>query len=423
MEGSYNLLLVFASYCVAVIAAYTAIYFGTKVFELSGGSRKFWMAAGAMCLGSGIWSMHFVGMSAYNMPMDMEMSFNAWITALSWVPAVLASALALYVITLPKASAKSIAASAFIMGAGIFCMHYTGMYAMKMDPPIQYDTLLVIISGVIAVVASGAALVICRKVREVPERYVLIVKIVAALVMGVAICGMHYTGMAAASYPMDASMAHSNSLRGDWMGIPTAVAASIFLLIAVYVAYSDFREIERQKQAYREKVEAAKRTALYDPVSGLPNRASLETKVLEKMRVSEQGGSPKPFTLLYFELNDYRHYTQSEGEAFSQALIQRFTEQLKTHLNQAEVITRSRSNGFTAICPSLSKAQLQDTLNPLIKALAMHTSIKGKELQIAWSFGLSEFPKSGTNSRNLIRQSQQIRNEFNVSSSAKVSNM
>ena len=245
MQSSYNWILVFASYCVAVIASYTAIYFGTRVFGLSGQSRRFWLGAGALSLGSGIWSMHFVGMSAYTMPMHMHMSFNASLTLLSWVPAVFASALALYVITLPKVSFKTIAASAFIMGTGIFAMHYGGMYAMQMHPGIEYDTPLVILSGVIAVVASGAALVICRKVRDVPPQYVLVFKMLAALVMGAAICGMHYTGMAAATYPMGSQSHPDNLLRGDWMGIPTAIAASILLLLALYSAYTDFRAMER----------------------------------------------------------------------------------------------------------------------------------------------------------------------------------
>ena len=89
MQGSYDPVLVTASYFVAVIASYIALYFGTRLFVVEGPARKFWLAMGGLCLGSGIWSMHFVGMSAYTMPMDMEMSFHAGLTVLSWIPAVL----------------------------------------------------------------------------------------------------------------------------------------------------------------------------------------------------------------------------------------------------------------------------------------------------------------------------------------------
>ena len=409
MQGSYNWMLVFASYCVAVIASYTAIYFGTRVFTLSGQSRRFWLAAGAFSLGSGIWSMHFVGMSAYSMPMHMHMSFNATLTLLSWVPAVLASALALYVITLPKVSPKTIASSALIMGTGIFAMHYGGMYAMQMHPGIVYDTLLVILSGVIAVVASGAALVICRKVRDVPPQYALAFKVLAALVMGAAICGMHYTGMAAASYPMGAQSHPENLLRGDWMGIPTAIAASILLLLALYSAYTDFRAMERARQEEKNRNAAARQAAFYDSLTGLANRSFLESRVLEKLTVNDADSVPPAFTLAYFELSDYRDLTQRKGEAFAQALINYFVAELQSHLPTAELIARYSGNSFIAIIPSRDPVALNNMVQKMAATFKRSVAITGKQTFCRWSFGFSEFPKSGTNSRNLIRAAQRIR--------------
>ncbi len=270
MAGSYNAILVIASYCVAVIASYTAIYFGTRVFHFGGSQRRNWLIAGALCLGTGIWSMHFVGMSAYQMPMEMTMSFNAGLTALSWLPALVASGLALHVITLPRATPVGIAASALIMGVGIFSMHYLGMYAMQMEPAIQYDPVWVAISAVIAVGASGAALVICRKVRDVPVQHAVWVKGLAALVMGAAICGMHYSGMVAATYPMEAAMSGSNQLQGGWMGVPTAIVVSGFLLLAIFVAYSDLRAREQARHAQDRAQDQARQAAFYDASTTQP---------------------------------------------------------------------------------------------------------------------------------------------------------
>lgn len=408
MVGSYNLALVFASYCVAVIAAYTAIYFGTRVFSLSGSSRKFWLAAGALCLGSGIWSMHFVGMSAYSMPHEMHMSFSAFLTLASWIPAVLASALALYVITLPDVSAKTIAASALIMGAGIFAMHYGGMYAMQMHPAIEYDTLLVILSGVIAVVASGAALVICRKVRDLPPEYTLPAKVVAALVMGAAICGMHYTGMAAASYPMGATAAEENLLRGDWMGIPAAIAASVLLLLAVYVAYADFRAMERVRQEQKNMDAAARQVAFYDSVTGLANRSFLEARVLQKVTVGADNLAPAAFTLMYFELSHYREVSQEYGDAFAQSMAKYFVGELQEKLPAAELIVRYSSNSFVAIIPFSNLLLVESAVAKIAHALHSPVPISGKLILCQWGFGVSEYPKSGTSSRNLIRAAQRI---------------
>ncbi|WP_244904681.1 sensor domain-containing diguanylate cyclase [Cellvibrio mixtus] len=409
MVGTYNWMLVFASYCVAVIASYTAIYFGTRVFSLSGGARHFWLGMGAFCLGSGIWSMHFVGMSAYTMPMHMHMTFSATLTLLSWVPAVLASALALYVITLPKVSAKTIAASAFIMGTGIFAMHYGGMYAMQMHPGIEYDTLLVILSGVIAVVASGAALVICRKVRDVPPQYALAFKVLAALMMGAAICGMHYTGMAAASYPMGSQSHPDNLLRGDWMGIPTAIAASILLLLALYSAYTDFRAMERARQEERNRNEAARQSAFFDSLTGLANRSLLEAKVLEKLTVSATNTSPAPFMLVYFELTDYRDLWQRHGEAYAQALTKYVVTELQAQLPTAELVARYSGSSFMAIMPSNDLQVITALVQRLSSRFSAAVTINGTATRCNWGFGFSEYPKSGTNSRNLIRAAQRIR--------------
>nr|WP_324259508.1 MHYT domain-containing protein [Cellvibrio fontiphilus] len=409
MAGSYNLVLVFASYCVAVIASYTAIYFGTRVFSLSGGSRRFWLGMGALCLGSGIWSMHFVGMSAYTMPMHMHMTFSATLTLLSWLPAVMASALALYVITLSQVSFKTLASSALIMGAGIFAMHYGGMYAMQMHPGIEYNTLLVILSGVIAVVASGAALVICRKVRDVPPQYALLTKVAAALVMGAAICGMHYTGMAAATYPEGATAHPDNLLRGDWMGIPTAIAASILLLLAIYSAYTDFRAMERARQEERKRNEAARQTAFYDSLTGLANRSYLEAKVLEKLTVTNADNSPAPFMLVYFELTDYRDLWQRNGEAYAQALIKYAVTELQLQLPTAELIARYSGNSFMAILPSNNSKMINTLAQRLAGRLHAVITIHGQPTLFQWGMGYSEYPASGTNSRNLIRAAQRIR--------------
>lgn len=409
MAGSYNLVLVFASYCVAVIASYTAIYFGTRVFSLSGGSRRFWLGMGALCLGSGIWSMHFVGMSAYTMPMHMHMTFSATLTLISWLPAVMASALALYVITLPQVSFKTLASSALIMGAGIFAMHYGGMYAMQMHPGIEYNTLLVILSGVIAAVASGAALVICRKVRDVPPQYALLTKVAAALVMGAAICGMHYTGMAAASYPEGAAAHPDNLLRGDWMGIPTAVAASVLLLLAIYSAYTDFRAMERARQEERKRNEAARQTAFYDSLTGLANRSFLEARVLEKLTVTNPDNSPAPFMLVYFELTDYRDLWQRHGEAYAQALIKYAVTELQVQLPTAELIARYSGNSFMAILPSNNSKMINSLAQRLAGRLQAVVTIQGQPTLFQWGLGYSEYPASGTNSRNLVRAAQRIR--------------
>ncbi|MDO3381879.1 MHYT domain-containing protein [Gilvimarinus algae] len=412
MSGSYNLTLVFASYCVAVIAAYSAIYFGTKLFDMTGPARKFWLATGAACLGTGIWSMHFVGMSAYTMPMEMPMSFSLSLTIASWVPAVLASALALTVITRPTASAKSVVASAVIMGAGISAMHYGGMYAMRMDPPIQYDSLIVAISVIIAVVASGAALVICRQVRVVPKRYALVTKAVAALVMGAAICGMHYTGMAAASYPMGAEMAASNALSGQWMGIPTAIVASVFLLLSLIVAYQDFRQAERERREQVVHAQKIHKDAFHDAATGLGNRSYFEQRVMSRLARKEAG---QGFTLIYVDVTQYRELVASEGEEAAGELMRSFASALASQVADTEELSRYTSSSFMMLLPRTGTSEIASIAARLRELMAGHAYAQrfGQ-----WSLGYSHYPDSATNSRLLMREAQRTRYTFSDQATA-----
>ncbi|MDO3387079.1 MHYT domain-containing protein [Gilvimarinus sp. SDUM040013] len=400
MTGSYNLTLVFASYCVAVIAAYTAIYFGTRLFTLQGSSRKFWLGAGAVCLGSGIWSMHFVGMSAYSMPHDMTMSFSLPLTIASWIPAVAASALALLVITREQVAFRGIAASAVIMGAGISAMHYGGMWAMKMEPGIVYDQTIVAISIAIAVAASGAALVICRQVRVVPARYALLTKTVAALVMGAAICGMHYTGMAAASYPMNAAMSADNALRGDWMGIPTAIAAGGFLLIALIVAYQDFRQAELERQQRVQQAQKVQDDAFRDPVTGLGNRSDLDRQV---MALLADDSTKSGFSVICLDIAQFREHALASSGETTNDVVRELANVLAAVVPNAHSVGRLGSSGFAALLPRLDESE-ELALAKQLKAAMQHSA------QIRrfspFTLGVSHYPTSATNSRLLFREAQ-----------------
>lgn len=408
MTGHYDFILVIASYFVAVIASFSAIYFGTRVRKLSSGSsRSFWLSAGAFCLGAGIWSMHFVGMSAYKMPMNMTMSFDFSLTAMSFVAALAASGLALWVISREKVATYQLIASAVVTGMGIFTMHYTGMFAMKMQPAIQYDTLIVFVSGVIAVAASGAALLICRNIERVPENYSLWVKLAAALVMGIAICGMHYTGMAAISFPMDSMAASSNTLRGNWMGIPTAVASSVFLLLLLYIAYQDYQETERQKRVAREIQESATATAFSDIHTGLPNRTAMEDYINERLP-KHATATTQPFALYYIELGDYRNISKKAGDKAAQQYAIEFAKSLQNCFPKDTYIARYNTNGFMLPLPCDTRLSADDTAKVITERLSQLVG-NGENQSIRFGIGYSHYPTSGTLARLLIRQSQVIK--------------
>src|SRR5688572_21568061 len=137
MIATYNFWMVLMSVLVAIFASYTALDLATRVTASKGDSARVWLIGGAVSMGTGIWAMHFIGMLAFSLPIPM--GYDVPLTVLSMVIAVLVSGFALYVVSREVLSWQRLSLAGAIMGAGICTMHYTGMAAMKMFPPITYD--------------------------------------------------------------------------------------------------------------------------------------------------------------------------------------------------------------------------------------------------------------------------------------------
>ncbi|TMG99994.1 MAG: bifunctional diguanylate cyclase/phosphodiesterase, partial [Betaproteobacteria bacterium] len=195
LTSSYDPWVVVASILVASFASYVTLDLAKRVRTKDRGVALSWWIGGSVAMGTGIWSMHFVGMLAFSLP--IALGYTKFLTLLSWIAAVAVSAIALAVASLGSLSVRRLAAGSLAMGAGICCMHYIGMAALDMAPGIVWSKTLVAASAGIAVIASAAALLIFFWLRKVSSRRGLIYQAAAALVMGLAISGMHYTGMAA----------------------------------------------------------------------------------------------------------------------------------------------------------------------------------------------------------------------------------
>lgn len=195
MVATYNLWLVFLSVVVAITVSYSALMLTARVAEGGTLAGRLWLMGGAIAMGLGIWSMHFIGMLAYSV--DTPLLYSAWETMFSLVVAILTSGFALGVASRKHLSTARLSVSALIMGIGICSMHYSGMAAILITPAIRYNPWLVAASILIACVAAAAALWLAFRLRSGQPKHNIKLHSLAAIVMGVGISGMHYTGMAA----------------------------------------------------------------------------------------------------------------------------------------------------------------------------------------------------------------------------------
>jgi len=241
VTGVYNPYLVALSILVAVFAAYTALDLGGRVKGAQGGTRRVWLWAAAIAMGGGIWSMHFIGMLAFTLPMTM--SYDVGLTILSLLVAIVVTSGGFYVISYSNGSPLYLILGGIFMGLGIIAMHYTGMAAMQGNVEISYDPLLVALSVVIAIGAATIALWLAFRTTDLAQ------KLVAAVVMGLAISGMHYTGMQAAIFTAHGEAQDAASF--DQTNLALAVACITFFILALAMAAS-LSEQRRAEEALRQ---------------------------------------------------------------------------------------------------------------------------------------------------------------------------
>jgi NO-binding membrane sensor protein with MHYT domain/nitrogen-specific signal transduction histidine kinase len=228
--GSYNYALVALSVLIAMFASYAALDLAARLTAATGWTRTGWLLGGAGAMGTGIWSMHYIGMLAFILPIPVAYH---WPTVLlSLLAAILASVVALDVVSRKKMDSFRALAASVLMGSGIAGMHYIGMAAMRLNADCHFNSFLVVLSVVVAVLISLAALWITFHFRD-NKTGIGWEKLAGAFVMGAAIPVMHYTGMAAASFtsssiPADLSHAISISTLGT-----DGIAAITFIVLGL----------------------------------------------------------------------------------------------------------------------------------------------------------------------------------------------
>ncbi len=199
--------------------------------------RKMWLVGGAISMGIGIWSMHFLAMLAFSLPVSV--SYDFLLTAVSLIAAILASGLALSLVTRPKVGVSTLLTSATFMGVGIGVMHYVGMAAMEMSATIRYKPVLFVASVVLAVVVSTVALELFLKFRRQTQGMNKPLQMISAIVMGSGILALHYTGMAAVQFEANSSITPdgiTSSSLTFWVAIFTFAILGGTLLIAADAA-------------------------------------------------------------------------------------------------------------------------------------------------------------------------------------------
>ncbi len=405
MVGAYDFKLVALSLAIAIVASYTALDLAGRVNATSGRRLSVWLIGGAVSMGTGIWAMHFIGMLAFHLP--IAVAYDSWLNALSWLTAVLVSAIALFVVQRPTMTGGNLSIGATVMGIGISLMHYTGMAAMQMSPPISYSPPWFIASVMIGIGASLAALWIAFKFRKVSSRLAIFGRLGSAGVMGLAITGMHYAGMAAAEFAPDSmclATASSLGISSSAIAVIIAVATAAILSVTLILSAVD-AQIAVRNASHAASLEATntqlRNIALYDHLTGLPNRLLLDDRIEQAILHANRSG--KHCGLMFVDLDKFKPVNDTFGHAVGDELLKAVAGRMQHSLRKGDTVARTGGDEFIVVLSELDDAKDAAVVGAKVLAdLSRTFAIEGNLLNISCSIGISICPEHGTTLKELM---------------------
>jgi diguanylate cyclase (GGDEF)-like protein len=397
------------SLLVAVLSAWVALDLARRVRNEDRFSARVWLVGGALVMGTGIWATHFVGMLAFSLP--IRLGYETGPTLLSWLAAVAASAVALGLATRERLSRRSLALGAASMGTGIFAMHFIGMGALRMSPGIVWQPALVLAAAALAVAASAVALLLFFGLRRFQGPRARLAQSGAALLMGAGVCGLHYTGMAAASFPTGSVCLSAAGLAGVSLGVTVVLATVLLLAITLFTSVLDAR-LQARAQSLTCSLSAANdslvqanaelhRLAFTDPLTGVSNRAVFESRLAA---LGDDPASARPMGLLFLDLDGFKPVNDSFGHATGDAVLRQVAERLSEIARASDTLARIGGDEFALLLDGVASAEQGLRAAERIQAsLQQPFAWQDRRFSLSCSIGLALYPVHGPREQLLAR--------------------
>lgn len=391
LARSYDIWMVALSFLVAVLASFTALAMATRATTARSPAATWaWRLGGGCAMGLGIWSMHFIGMLAFSLP--IAISYDLALTLASLAAAMAASIFALWLVSLATMPRFRLAAGAVPMASGIATMHYLGMAAMRMQPSIQWHAGWVLASLAVALAASWVALYMAFRLRQ--DAALLHDRLAAAGLLGLGIGGMHYTGMAAARFP-DGSVCGAigtYSLPANMLALLVLIGTVLILGLALGLAWMEQR-VEAQLLRMRD-------TALHDPLTRLPNRRLLQRRIEGALAQVEQEGGR--FAVVFLDLDRFKQVNDALGHQAGDDLLVAVSTRIVQLLRPGDVLARLGGDEFVLVVRIVGDDDMTLLARRLLRAVESTPLAQDHRLHISASLGIAVCPEHATTERQLM---------------------
>ncbi|AMH14686.1 bifunctional diguanylate cyclase/phosphodiesterase [Citrobacter sp. FDAARGOS_156] len=392
LHVSWDPVLIGISFVVAFIASFIALDSAGKVAISNRRESTFWRLSGGATLGMGIWSMHFIGMLA--MKMSMPINYHFSLTAFSFLIALISATLAINIaISGQTLSTRRLIVATSLLSTGVVTMHYVGMVAIVEHVAIRWQFSLILLSVVIAIIASGIGLWLAFHLRQNTRR-ALINRLIAALVMALAIASMHYTGMGAATFTHFGHTAHdglSTLELSIWVCAVTLVILGIMLVISM--VDSQLRTSRLADNLHQLNCQLEHQVH-FDALTGLANRTQIDVCLQTCLRHSKL--HQQHFALVFIDLDRFKIVNDTWGHHIGDQLLISSTHRIYNCLEDTMTLARLGGDEFILLVPNSNREAISVLMTRIASAVKEPFTLFGHTIRVSLSAGSSLYPEHGS---------------------------
>jgi diguanylate cyclase (GGDEF)-like protein len=412
LDCTHNPVLVLVAYLVACVASFATLDMAERVAHAEDpGSRRLWRWIGATCLAGGIWTMHFIGMLAFQAP--IEIHYDLGTTLFSLLIALLASWLAMHTLSEQQPTLAQYLKTAIVIGLGIAGMHYVGMAAMHSTATAYYQPMLFSLSIAIAIGASFAALWVAGYLRDGSGVIHQLLKYLAALILGAGIFSMHFTGMAALQLVLPAGSVPTLKVDNSQLQLGLTVALIVLLILGSGISAAladkklqnkdnDLRRVNALLSQLDQARMSLQQVANYDALTNLINRRGFNQIFAEKL--SQKASEGGMLAVMFLDIDHFKRINDSLGHDAGDVLLKVIAEHIRGSVRSHEdVVARFGGDEFCVLINLHDREEARTMAQRIMFKMKEPIELAGRRMVMTTSIGISLYPDDGTTCEELLK--------------------
>ena len=412
LNCTHDPFLVLLAYVVACAGCFATLDMAERVAHAeSPASQRLWRWVGSGCLAGGIWAMHYIGMLAFQAPVDIH--YQLPVTLISLAIALCAAWLVMHTLSFPDLNVRHCLKASVWVGLGITAMHYVGMASMQSSATVYYQPALFALSIAIAIGASLAALLLSRYLRDGTGMFHQLLKYSASLLLGAGILSMYFTGMAAFNLVMPSSSVLAPVSEHSHLQLALTVAVITLLIIgsSISAALADKKLQHKERDLQRvnsllSQLDQARlslqQVAHYDPLTNLINRRGFNQIFAEKLiEKTNEGGM---LAVMFLDIDHFKRINDSLGHDAGDELLKVLAGHIKSSVrSHKDVVARFGGDEFCILIGLNDPEEAQHMAQRIMLKMKEPIELSGRNMVMTTSIGISLFPQDGKTCEELLK--------------------